>query len=82
MLTMTRNASIFFLFPVTCSGNFSLVVLFLPLIYIEQALRVAPSSAEDGGKNVVAMLYLNRAVVLYVSCAHAFLCVQRILITT
>ncbi|KAE9465086.1 hypothetical protein C3L33_02999, partial [Rhododendron williamsianum] len=30
-----------------------------------QALRVAPSSAEDGGKNVVAMLYLNRAVVLY-----------------
>lgn len=48
------------------SGNdcFSRGVYCKALSLYSQALRVAPSSAEDGGKNLVAMLYLNRALVL------------------
>lgn len=43
------------------------------LVYKTQALRDAPSDADDMEKNIVSTLYVNRATVLHVSCNLLFL---------
>lgn len=42
------------------------------LALIEQALRFAPIDVDDAGKDLVSVLYVNRAFAFYVS--SAFIC--------